>query len=144
MGRNKKGVAEVINKIENENEKQVIEEKFNELKLEKKEDAINNKSTYIKKKEKIKIEAAEQMELLKGVGSSFLSLIVPRLPNPIPITEDEKNIFDTAFCKLAAKYIPMTGGYEIEISFVMVSLMIFAPRIKKEKNVLDLSEKPTE
>lgn len=75
------------------------------------------------------------LQSVTGVGSFGLNLIIMRMPNPSPLTQQEKEKFDTVFDNLLYKYAGILKDYQEESAFILVAGMILFPRIisKKEK-----------
>jgi hypothetical protein len=111
--------------------KQVINNEVPEKKERKKrvtkEEKLNLQSEETEKKK------IEFIESVKGFGSMILNLVIKRLPNPIPLTEDESKSFDLMFSRVAFKYSDMLGSYQDEFGLLAVSIVIISPRIKKVK-----------
>ena len=62
-----------------------------------------------------------------------LDLLCARLPNPIPVTDGEKEVFSLATSAMVEKYFPVIAGYDVELSFGLAVILIFAPRLVKKK-----------
>ena len=77
------------------------------------------------------------MEALKSDFSAFsgvlLDVVCVRMPNPMPATPGEKALFGNAVSRMIEKYAPMMNGYDAELAFGLAALVVFAPRIQKQK-----------
>lgn len=96
----------------------------------KKTETIEQQKIEDQKNEEIKKEFANQFSLLSDVG---LDLLSPRLPNPIPFSKPEKEMFSNALSKVVEKYFSSFGNYDAEISLVVISIVLIYPRIKKDE-----------
>jgi len=114
-----------------------IQDEHSEVKLNKNGSVRKpRKSKAQKEAEKItdKTQKAKDFsDSITGVGSLLLSIMVERMPQPKPLTELEKNMFDNSFNKLAYKYAEWLGDYSEETAFVLVTAMIIIPRVRKPK-----------
>ena len=87
--------------------------------------------------EKIENQKIEFTNSLKLFSETALDLLAPRLPNPVPFTTTEKEMFGKSLSALAGKYFSYLNNYDIELSFLFASLILFYPRMKVEKKKID-------
>lgn len=84
---------------------------------------------------KVKKDDKEKQETFKktvqSFGTTILKLVENRLPNPKPFSKDEIDMFNNSFGNVVSKYASSFGNYEEEISFAVVSIALFYPRLKK-------------
>jgi len=71
---------------------------------------------------------------LESFSGTILDLISPRLPNPKPFSIEEKNMFSNSLSGLAAKYFSSLNDYDVEMSFIISSVVLFYPRMKKDSD----------
>jgi len=70
-------------------------------------------------------------DAISNIGGVLLDIAAPRLPNDVPFSEAEKKMFNDALTPVIDKYFIGVGQYEAEISLVLVSIIIFYPRLIK-------------
>jgi len=119
-----------------------LQEKLNQIEEEYKE-AVEEKPKRrrSKKKEAEEEQLKQTVEGFVLIGNTFIDFIVPRLPNPIPVSDSERELWNKTFSAVAEKYAAYAARFGAEISFVIASIMIFAPRMKNErKNNTDIRE----
>ena len=87
-----------------------------------------------------KLPSEELTQAIKQLGGIILDLAAPRLPNPVPFTEQEKKLFNNSLSKVALKYTVNVGKWEEETALLLVTLVLFYPRVKPKKE----TEKPKE
>lgn len=97
---------------------------FNSEKIE----AEKKTSKYYKEKKAREVEEKQFKEAMSGIGSSALSLILERMPNPKPLTDKESEQFDIVFDKLTNKYFSLLGKWQEESAFIIVLAFIIIPR----------------
>ncbi len=85
-------------------------------------------SKYYKEKKAKEQEEQQFKEALSGIGSSALSLILERMPNPKPLSVKETEQFDIVFDKLSNKYFSLLGKWQEESAFIIVLAFIIIPR----------------
>jgi len=66
-----------------------------------------------------------------NIGGVLLDIASPRLPNAVPFSDQEKKMFNDALTPVIDKYFIGVGQYEAEVSLILVSLIIFYPRLIK-------------
>jgi hypothetical protein len=83
---------------------------------------------------------------IAGLGGMFMEMAVMRLPNPVPLSAQEKENFDKVFNDVAMKYANYLGNYKEESALILVTGMILLPRLdlfgKKKKE--NKPQNPTE
>lgn len=94
--------------------------------------------SYKREAEELRAQLAAQenqaiMQGFKTLSGAFLDVLCIRLPNPVPATEQEKEIFGEAAGALASKYADSFGKWKEEIAFALATVMILAPRMVTEK-----------
>jgi len=98
----------------------------------------NQVETETKKKRgrKPKSETIVTPEIPEIDITPILNIVIKRLPNPIPLSESEKTLFNQTSNKVFQKY---GGGikYIEEINLGLVLLSILYPRIQKEQKQQD-------
>lgn len=133
-----------IPKMENlDDVKTNIDEELNKLQDEYKEEkSVEEKkdSKYYKSKKAKEAEEQQIKDAISGVGSSALSLLLERMPNPKPLTAKESEQFDVVFDRLSQKYFSYLGKFQEETAFIIVLGLIILPRTK----LLDKKEIPVE
>jgi hypothetical protein len=85
---------------------------------------------------KARYEGTESQAIQQGfkvMSGALLDIICVRLPNPIPPTSQEREIFGEAAGALAAKYADSFGQYKEEITFGLATVLILFPRFKREE-----------
>lgn len=107
-----------------------IKENFENQQFEQTEKKQKKRSTY--KTKKIKEEEFKQS--ISGIGSFLIGTIIKRLPNPMPLSFEEQQTFDTLFSKVAYKYSTYLGEYQEEFALAGITLMIIVPRLQKIDN----------
>jgi len=81
------------------------------------------------RRKKAEVEREQELKLaVAGIGSSVLSIFIERMPNPIPLTEVEKQQFDIVTSNLLSKYLSYLDRWQEESAFALVLLMIIIPR----------------
>ena len=100
--------------------------------------AIKPVRKYSKRQTREDEEKAAKIESLKSdfnaFGGMLLDVMCPRMPNPIPPTEQEKELFGNAVGRIIEKYAPQLGGYDAELALAVAVLVVFAPRMKRTTN----------
>jgi len=148
---NQTEVKEVKTNFGFNNPPEIDKEKLNELK---EEINFNNEIKEKKRgrgrprkedKEKLENERKERekqefLNSVNGVGSMLLNMIVVRLPNPKPLTQNEAEMFDNVFNKIAYKYADWLGNYQEETALLAVTGLIIVPRLKKERKNKSVDE----
>lgn len=107
-----------------------LDEKLNELKDEFESTTTKKESKYRTKKRLKEENERELIESMSGVGSFALSLLIERMPKPVPLTDLEKQQFDIVTNKLISKYFVYLDRFQEETAFLFVTLMIILPRTK--------------
>jgi len=121
-----------------------LQDKLNQIEEEYKE-AVEEKPKRRRSRKK-EIEEEQVKQTAEGfvlIGNTFIDFVVPRLPNPIPVSESERELWNKTFSAVAEKYAAYVSKFGAEISFVIASIMIFAPRMQKKderKNNTDIRE----
>lgn len=141
MGRKKKvqpisfdnSEEKMVPKIEGlpDEKKPDIDEELNKLLnefQEEKQEAEKKTSKYYREKKAKEIEENKIKEAISGIGSTALSLIIERMPNPKPLSDKEAEQFDTVFDKLSQKYFSLLGKWQEESAFIIVLAFIIIPR----------------
>lgn len=122
-------------------ERQTVTEALAKLKEEPQSaPAPKKKSQSQREREQAAAKAAADAEYINGLkadfalfGSVLLDVICLRMPNPIPATPGEKEVFGNATSRLIEKYAPKMAGYEAELAFGLACIVVVAPRLKKPK-----------
>jgi hypothetical protein len=111
-----------------------LQEKLNQIEEEYKEAAEEKPKRRRSKRKEIEEEQIKQTtEGFVLIGNTFIDFIVPRLPNPIPVSDSERELWNKTFSAVAEKYAAYVSRFGAEISFVIASIMIFAPRMQKNE-----------
>ena len=88
------------------------------------------------RRSKAEAEQTAKIESLKhdfnAFGGLILEVVCPRLPNPLPPTDQEKQLFGNAVGRIIEKYAPQLGGYDAELALAVAVIVVFAPRMKKQ------------
>jgi len=86
-------------------------------------------------------QAIEKAERLKEFTQGFpilcralVDLTVPSLPNPVPFSDEEVTVFNTALTAVAKKHFDSIANYDAEISLALVLSALFIPRMIKKRN----------
>lgn len=87
--------------------------------------------------ETLEDQKTEFTNSLRLFSETALDLLAPRLPNPVPFTITEKEMFGKSLSALAGKYFSLLNNYDIELSFLFASLILFYPRMKVEKKKIN-------
>lgn len=90
-----------------------------------------------KKRKKIEEPDAEQKKKLESFARLLtlaMNSICTRLPNPLPLSETEKEVFGSAANDLAEKYVPKLGEYQPEISMLAALVLILPGRFMKDED----------
>lgn len=77
--------------------------------------------------------AAEQEQTglqLGFMAAEMLDIVVQRLPNPKPLTEIEKNMFNQTTTRLVKKYFSYTEQWGDEVAFAGCFVVIMVPRLQ--------------
>jgi len=115
-------------------------EKLEELKKEitENESQIIESEPKKKRGRKPKSETIEVPEIPEIDVSPILDIAVKRLPNPIPLSDTEKTLFNQTANKVFQKY---SGNFkyieELNLSLVLVSILY--PRLTKTKSADEIS-----
>jgi hypothetical protein len=108
---------------------------------------------YAKRKRLIAVEQEKQSEQLSQgltmLGGMLLDLLCVRLPNPLPPTEMEKQLFGQALSEVSGKYVPSMINYAPEMMLVTMLVVVIVPRIKPDGKTVDadfteVKDKPKE
>ena len=132
-------------------ERQTVTEALTKLKEEPRSGpAPKKKSRSQREIEEAAAKAAQEAEYINGLKSDFalfgsvlLDVICLRMPNPIPATPGEKEVFGNATSRLIEKYAPKMAGYEAELAFGLACIVVVAPRLKKPKEELPVASSAT-
>lgn len=112
-----------------------LKEKLEDLKNESSDDKQSTKKETRGRKSKEELKEKFESEN-SGVGKLFLSLIIPRLPNPKPVSEEEEIAFDKFLMRVLYKHQDRMRGYNEEFMLLVTSASIFLPRLEKpEKEI---------
>lgn len=68
--------------------------------------------------------------------NTMLSILIERMPNPKPLTSDEKKLLNDAVIPVSEKYFSSLSKYGLEVNLLLVLGLTIYPRIlpiKKEK-----------
>jgi len=87
------------------------------------------------KKEEVEVAKVDYSESIEAFGSfveMLLDIVVPRLPNPLPLSDPERSLVMKQTSRLMEKYVPLLGGWDVEIAFGGAMLFVFLPRLKKQ------------
>lgn len=120
--------------IENPIPENSIETPLNQVK--RKRGRPSKEEEQLKKQEEIK-EAEKQLENLPL--DSLVSIGVSRLPNPIPLTDFEKESINKIGNKVLAKYVG-TFKYLEEAELLLIIFAVIYPRLFVEKKENDKTE----
>lgn len=119
-----------LNNFSNEPDFDKLEELKNEIEI-----SENSEPEIPKKKRgrKPKTETIEVPEIPDIDISPLLDIIVKRLPNPEPLTDIEKSLFNSSANKVFKKY---SGDFKYieEINLTLVLVSVIYPRLKKQNN----------
>lgn len=123
----------VLNKTDENNiEENIIKRKRGRpLGIKNKIQSDSDNKTETPKEENKKISETD-LKIFEGFGEVILTLLEPRLPNPIPFSKEEKNMFSSALSKVIPKYLGTFGNYQEESILLFVSLGLLLPRVKKQ------------
>lgn len=72
-------------------------------------------------------------KLTSRILTNILNLVVQRLPNPIPISEEEAGTFQAAVEAEMIKRLPAVTNWKEELNLAGSIGMILLPRLKKQK-----------
>lgn len=110
-----------------------------ELKEEHKE-IIAEKRTrkpYTKRRKETDIDTEKRDNFVQGLAlfsKMSLELICARLPNPLPPTPIEIKGWNDSISALGEKYFPIIANWDAELSLLLVSIVIFTPRLKGKED----------
>ena len=82
------------------------------------------------KLEKRKAEVAGDFAML---GTVVLTIVCERLPNPVPPTPAETQVFSNAVSAMVRKYYPQLETYGPEIALAVACGVVIVPRLKAPK-----------
>lgn len=89
------------------------------------------------------VPTEEFIHSIKQLGGIILDLAAPRLPNPIPFTDQEKDMFNKALSKVALKYYINIGKWEEEATLILITGVLLYPRFRlgKKKSTKEKTDK---
>jgi len=125
------------------------ENELNEIKEDLRQD-LESERPKRGRKSKEQIQKEEELKLVIGtLGSSLMGLVVSRLPNPMPLSDVEKQQVDIVTSNLLSKYMSYLDKWQEETAFITVMLTVIIPRtnllnIFKKKNTDKKNEKLNE
>lgn len=124
-----------IEKPENENKKigSELNEKLNQYDGDTKNEPVTKKRG--RPKGSINKKTKEQEKITIPV-SLLIGIIVDRMPNPIPLSETERNTLDKTGTEVFNKYIDRFNYFE-ETVFAGTLLAVIYPRVQKVENNKD-------
>jgi len=121
-----------------------LESELNELKENLEIDKEEEKPRRGRRK-KADIEREQELKLVIGsLGSSLMSLIIARLPNPIPLTDIEKQQIDIVTSNLLSKYMSYLDKWQEETAFITVMLTVLIPRTNLFQKIFKKREQKVE
>jgi len=128
------------------NQRNEIENEINELKenvnidLEK-----ENEKPKRGRKSKEQIQKEQELKLVIGtLGSSLMSIVVERLPNPVPLSDIEKQQIDIVTSNLLSKYMSYLDNWQEETAFITVMLTVLIPRTNLFQKIFKKREQKVE
>jgi hypothetical protein len=151
---NKNSVPDAVNivspdidtKIDSENIDKVVSEYKDEVQAEaekkprKKRELKNKPVMPLTDKTPEQIASENFFADITSIGFTLgMDLLVKRLPNPIPLSNEEKEIAKNAFSPLAKKYAGRFIKFGEEINFAVCLVIILSTRIKPVKKEVPLT-----
>lgn len=129
--------VEVDEGKEKEEQKKQLDDLKEEFAGSIKEASVKRRVQRQKKSEADEAERAREQAKIDSLkadfglfGSILLEVICTRMPNPLPPTPGEKQLFGNATSRLVEKYAPKLGGWEAELTFAFAAVVVLAPRLK--------------
>jgi|ERR1043166_2034993 hypothetical protein len=81
-------------------------------------------------------DKAKAEKFAQGFGNVIVTVteaLIARMPTPEPLTEVEKDQWKICCEEMIAKYLSLIGEWQAEAGFLVMAVVIFAPRLQKPK-----------
>jgi hypothetical protein len=111
-----------------------------ELKAQYQEAREEKKERKPRKKKAIDVDTEKRDQFLSGFvlfSSLALKMICARLPNPLPPTPEETEMFNTTVTGVMTKYFASIANWDAELSLLVACVFIFIPRMKSPQEEVD-------